>query len=106
MRHKLVFCISIGVLVTLLAAIVVDAADRRGRNRDVGRYDVRAERIFEGVVASKGHMIDGLMYFPLKTAGTIVEVQLGPEEFVERSTFIFKPADIVGVVGVPGGQEA
>jgi hypothetical protein len=101
MRHKLVFCISIGVLVTLLAAIVVDAADRRGRNRDVGRYDVRAERIFEGVVASKGHMIDGLMYFPLKTAGTIVEVQLGPEEFVERSTFIFKPADIVVVVGVP-----
>jgi hypothetical protein len=40
-------------------------------------------------------------YFPLKTADTVVEVQLGPKEFVQRSTFIFKPGDMLIIVGVP-----
>jgi hypothetical protein len=101
MRHKLVFRIFIGVLATLLVAIVVDAGDRRDRNRDVGSYDVRAERILEGIVAGKEHIMQGVLYFPLKTAGTVVEVQLGPKEFAERSTFIFKPGDMVVVIGVP-----
>jgi hypothetical protein len=96
---KLVFCIFIGMLATLLAA--VDAGDRRDRNQDVGSYDVKAERIFEGIVAGKRHIMKGLMYFPLRTADTVVEVQLGPKEFVERSTFTFKQGDMVVVVGVP-----
>ena len=83
MRKKLVFCIFIGVLATLRAAIVVDADDRRGRNRDVGSYDVKAERLFEGIVAGKGHIMDGLMYLPLQTSDTVVQVQLGPKEFVK-----------------------
>jgi hypothetical protein len=101
MRRKLVFCLFIGVLATLLLDIAVNAIDRRDRHGSVDAYDVRAERVLEGIVAGKGHVMDGLMYFPLKTADTIVEVQVGPKEFVERSTFIFKPGDTVAVVGVP-----
>jgi len=101
MRNKLVFCLFIGVLATLLLDIAVNAIDRRDRHGSVDAYDVRAERVLEGIVAGKGHVMDGLMYFPLKTADTIVEVQLGPKESVERSTFIFKPGDMVVVVGVP-----
>jgi hypothetical protein len=101
MRRKLVFCLFIGVLATLLLDTAVNAIDRRDRHGSVDAYDVRAERVLEGIVASKGHVMDGLMYFPLKTADTIVEVQVGPKEFVERSTFIFKPGDTVVVVGVP-----
>jgi cytochrome bd-type quinol oxidase subunit 2 len=68
MRHKLVSSIFIGVLATLLAGIVVDAGDR---NRDVDSYDVRAERILEGIIAGKGYIMEGLRYFPLKTADTL-----------------------------------
>jgi hypothetical protein len=102
MRGKLIFCLLMGVLTTLLVAIVVSPSDRRDRNRNLdGYYDVKAERIFEGFVAGKGHIMDGLMYFPFKTADSVVEVQLGPKEFVQRSTFILKPGDMVVVVGVP-----
>ena len=100
MQRKLVFCLFIGVLATLLADIVVNAIDRPDRHDSVDAYDVRAERVLEGIVGGKGHVVDGLMYFPLKTTDTIVEVQVGPKELVERSTFIFKPGDTVVVVGV------
>ena len=100
MRPKLVFSLFIGVIATLLVDIVVNAIDRRDRHGSVDAYDVRAERVLEGIVAGKGHVMDGFMYFPLKTTDTIVEVQVGPKELVERSTFIFKPGDTVVVVGV------
>ena len=90
-----------GVLTTLLVAIVVMPAIGAIVIAIDGHYDVKAERIFEGFVAGKGHIMDGLMYFPLKTADTVVEVQLGPKEFVQRSTFILEPGDMVIVVGVP-----
>ena len=101
MRRKLVFCLIIGGLATLLLDIAVNAIDTRNHHHTVDTYDVRAERVLEGIVAGKGHVIDGFTYFPLKTADTIVEVELGPKEFVERSTFIFKPGATVIVVGVP-----
>ena len=101
MRRKLVFCLFIGVLATLLLDIGVNAIDTRDRHRNVDDYDVRAERVLEGVVAGKGHVMDGFMYFPLKTVDSIVEVQLGPKECVEGSAFMFKPGDMVVVVGVP-----
>jgi hypothetical protein len=102
MRDKLIFCFLIGLLATLLIAVVVSASDRRDRNVNPDdHYDVKAERIFEGVIAGKGHIVDGLMYFPLKAGDTAVEVQLGPKEFVQCSTFIFKPGDMVIIVGVP-----
>jgi hypothetical protein len=102
MRGKLTFRLLIAVLTTLFVAIVVSPSDRRDRNRNLdGYYDVKAERIFEGFVAGKRHILDGLMYFPFKTTDTVVEVQLGPKEFVQRSAFIFKPGDMMVVVGVP-----
>ena len=101
MRGKLVFCLLIGLLAMLLVAIILNASGRRDRHGNVGRYDVRAERIFEGIVAGYGHVADGLMYFPLKTADTTIQIQLGPKEFVERSSFMFRPGDTAIVVGVP-----
>ena len=41
------------------------------------------------------------MYFPLKTAGTIMEAQLGPVGFVESTTFRLERGDMVIVVGIP-----
>lgn len=87
--------------VVLLAGVVVGAFDRRDRDRDAIGYNVLAERMFEGRVASKGHIIDGLMYFPLRTADTVLEVQIGPKEFVEGSSFKLKTGDMVTVVGMP-----
>ena len=87
--------------VVLLAGVVVGAFDRPDRDSDAIGYNVLAERMFEGTVASKGHIIEGLMYFPLRTADTVVEVQIGPKEFVERSSFKLKTGDKVTVVGVP-----
>ena len=99
MRKKLVFSLIFAVAIVLLAALVVGAPDRR--DRDMIGYNVLAERMFEGIVASKGQVIGGLMYFPLRTANRIIEVQIGPKEFVERSGFKLNTADLVTVVGMP-----
>jgi hypothetical protein len=57
--------------------------------------------MFEGVVASKGHIIEDSVYFPLKIGTAIVEVQIGPKEFVERSGFKLNIGDRVTVIGMP-----
>ena len=57
--------------------------------------------MFEGIVASKGRIIEGLMYFPLLTANTMMDVQIGPEKFVERSGFKLNAGDTVTVIGMP-----
>jgi hypothetical protein len=100
MRNKLLFCMFLASAVVLLAGVVVGAFDRPDRDRDAIGYNVLAERMFEGRVASKGHIIDGLMYFPLRMADAMVEVQIGPKEFVERSSFKLKTGDMVTVVGM------
>jgi hypothetical protein len=46
-------------------------------------------------------VVEGLLYFPLKTADRVIEVQLGPKDFVERSGFKLKIGEIVTVIGVP-----
>src|SRR5215813_15370427 len=97
MRNKSIFFISFAVAIVLLATVFVSAGDRR----DVTGYNVPKERTFEGVVASKGHIIEGLMYFPLKTANTMLEVQIGPEEFVDRSGFKLNIGETVAVLGMP-----
>ena len=71
------------------------------RDPDSLRYDMTLERTFEGTVVSKGHMIEGLMYFPLKTADRVMEVQLGPKNFVKSSGFKLKVGEMVTVVGSP-----
>jgi hypothetical protein len=100
MPNKVLFSVLLAAAVVLLAAFVVGAFDRPDRDNAVG-YNVLAEKMFEGTVASKGHIIEGLMYFPLRMADAMVEVQIGPKEFVERSKFKFKTGDMVTVIGMP-----
>ena len=99
MRNRLVFCIVFAVGIVLLVAVVGGAFDRR--DRDVIGYNVLAERMFKGIVASEGHVIEGLVYFPLKTANIVVEVQIGPKDFVEKSGFKLHTGDMVTVIGMP-----
>jgi hypothetical protein len=99
MRNKLLFCIAFAVAIVLLAAVIVGAFD--GPDRDVIGYNVLSERMFKGIVASRGHIVEGLMYFPLRTASTMMEVQIGPKEFVERSRFKLNTGDMVTVIGMP-----
>ena len=96
MRNKSVLFTIFAVAIVLLAG-VVSVGDRR----DVIGYNVLKERMFEGIVASKGHIIEGLMYFPLKTANTTMEVQIGPKEFVDRSGFKLNVGETVTVIGMP-----
>lgn len=97
MPNKLVFFTTFAVAIVLLAAIIVSAGDRR----DVIGYNLLKERMFEGIVASKGHIIEGLMYFPLRAANTTMEVQIGPKEFVDRSGFKLNVGETVTVIGLP-----
>jgi hypothetical protein len=69
--------------------------------KSVISYNVLAERMFKGIVASQVHIIEGVMYFPLRTAYNTVEVQIGPKEFVERSGFKLNTGDEVTVIGMP-----
>jgi hypothetical protein len=96
MRNKLVVFTIFAVALVLLAA-VVSAGDRR----DVIGYNLLKERMFEGIVASKGHIIEGLMYFPLRMANTTMEVQIGPKEFVDRSDFKLNVGETIIVIGMP-----
>jgi hypothetical protein len=99
MRNKLGFFTVFAVAIVLMAAVVVSAPDRR--DRDVVGYNVLKERLFKGIVASKGHIIEGLMYFPLRTANTMMEVQIGPKEFVDRRGFKLNVGETVTVTGMP-----
>ena len=101
MRNKLLTCVSF-VAVVLLTVVAV-ANDRRDRVPDVIGYNVLAERMYKGIVASEGHTSEGFMYFPLRTAGTTVEVQIGSKEFVEHSGFKLQTGDMVTVIGMPIG---
>jgi hypothetical protein len=97
MRNKLVFFTIFAAAIVLLAAVVSAAGDRP----DGIGYNLLNEQMFEGVVASKGHIIEGLMYFPLRTANTMMEVQIGPKEFVDRSDFKLNVGESVTVIGMP-----
>jgi hypothetical protein len=98
MRNKFVFFTVFAVAVVLLAAVVASALDRR--DRDVMGYNILKERIFKGVVANQGHINEGLMYFTLRAANNMMEVQIGPKEFVDRSDFKLKTGETVTVTGM------
>jgi hypothetical protein len=100
MRNKLLFfCMLLAALAILMFAAVVVSSDRR--DRAVIGYNVLKERMFEGAVASKGHIIEDSMYFPLRMVNAIVDVQIGPKEFVEHSGFKLNIGDRVTVIGMP-----
>jgi cytochrome c553 len=100
MKTKIVFSTFVATAMLLLTAIAIGAFGRPDGDMDVLRYDVLAERVFEGSVENKGHAVEGLLYFPFKTAGDMMEVQIGPKEFVKRSGFKLKPGEMVTVVGM------
>jgi hypothetical protein len=101
MAKKPLICIF--ALAAILLPSEVAAFDRWDNLRGIGRgrYDVFAERVYEGTVSSKGRVVDGLMYFVLRTSDRIVEVEIGPEEFVARNGFTLKTGDMITVVGMP-----
>ena len=101
MRSKLLFCALFAAATVLLAAAVVVAFNPSGPDRDVTGYNPLAERIFKGTVASKGYVVEGLLYFPLRTKDALLEVQIGPEDFVQRSGFKLNAGDTVTVIGMP-----
>ena len=92
-----------GTAMLLLSAIVAGALDRRDGVREIDRirYDVRAEQVYEGTVGSKGHVVDGLMYFTLRMSDRTIDVEIGPEEFVEQSGFKLKIGKVVTATGMP-----
>ena len=100
MRNKLLTCVSLAALV-LLNAVVGGAIDRRDRVPDIAGYNVLEERMFRGIVASEGHISEGLMYFSLRTTDTTMEVQIGPKDFAKYSGFKLQSGDMVTVIGMP-----
>jgi len=101
MRNKLIFCVLFVTAAILLFGTVAGSSDRRDRAGDTVGYNVLAERVFEGSVQSKPYTIGRIVYFPLRTADTVVQVQIGPKEFVERSNFKMTVGDMVSVAGMP-----
>ncbi len=85
----------------LFAEVFTGTNIRRSRDPNIVGYNVLAVRIFKGTVTGGGFVQGKLMYFPLRTAGATMEVQVGPKEFVERSGFKIQTGDMVTVIGMP-----
>jgi hypothetical protein len=100
MWKKLLFCIVIAVTAVLFMGVTAGSSDSPDR-RDVVGYNVLAERVFEGSVEGKPYMIQTMVYFPLRTADSVVQVQVGPKDFFERSNFKVKLGDMLTVTGMP-----
>ena len=94
--NKLIFSILIAIALLLLLTTTAASRDSRDVN---GRYDVMAERTFDGTAACTVHLFEGFMYFALQAADKTIEVQLGPKSFVESRGFNVKAGDSVSVVG-------
>ena len=102
MRNKLLFfCMLLAAMAVLLVGVAAVSSERRDRIGDVIGYNVLAERVFEGSVESKPYMIEQIVYFPLRTANSVVQVQVGPKDFIERSNFKIKASDMLTVTGMP-----
>src|SRR5262245_48677396 len=97
---------SLFIALTLVLLLVVPVASGIGTSDDLGgrmdqtRYNVMTERTFEGTIASTGHVVDGFMYFPMKTSERTIEVQLGPKGFVESIGFKLRAGAVVTVIGM------
>jgi hypothetical protein len=109
MKNKLLIIMFLATALVSLSAAVFEASHARVpaidglediRHVDSAAYDFMTERMFEGTVAGKGHVINGLMYFPMKTADNVMEVQIGPTEFIELIRFRARPGEIVTVIGM------
>src|SRR5215470_4787209 len=100
MWNKLFFCMLFVAAAVLFVAVAADSSDPRDR-RDITGYNVLTERVFEGAVEGKLYMIERIVYFPLRTGESVVQVQVGPKDFVERHNFKIKTGDMMTVTGMP-----
>src|SRR5262245_15299506 len=101
MRNKFLFFLFVAAAVVLFTATAVGAANVCVLNLDERTYNVEAERMFQGTIAGKGHVLEGLMYLPLRTSTAVLELQIGPKEFVESRNMKLTTGDVVTVIGVP-----
>src|SRR5262249_17942785 len=101
MAKRFILILLAVVLILLMASVIASALDRRDGVRDIDRlrYDVLSEKIYEGRVGSRGHVVDGLVYFSLKMPDTTMEVQIGSEEFVNANKFKLRIGELVTVLG-------
>jgi hypothetical protein len=97
-KERLLFALIAAAIVLLSAKAV--AAFERDDVLDRVRYDVLAERKFEGVVLDKPRVFDGFMHFTLRTSDAMAVVQIGPKDFVQRSGFKLDAGQTVTVVGM------
>jgi len=104
MAKRLLVCIFAGAAVLIPSTIATRTLpDWRDDMSDINRisYDPSAEQVYEGIAASNGHPLAGLMYFTLRSSDKTLEIQIGPQEFIEQSGFKFKIGEMVTVVGMP-----
>jgi hypothetical protein len=100
MTNKWLFCLFLVAAILLAASLTLGGA-QRSAYPETPAYNLKAERLIEGTIAGKGHIMDGLMYFPLKTKDKVLEMQVGhAEEFLEKDDFSFDPGETVRVIGV------
>jgi hypothetical protein len=101
MRNNLLFCALLTVATALLSVTVIEARGPRDDIRGADRYDMSAERVFQGAVENGPYMRDGLVHFRLRTSELTIQVQIGPKEFVEGSGIKLNPSELLTVTGVP-----
>jgi hypothetical protein len=107
MNKKVLYVTWIALALTALLTASVEGREirlhRTADIRDLDRtpYNVLNECAYMGTVGSTGHLLDGIMYFPLKTATGVIDVHLGPRSFFEESKFKLKVGEIISVIGAP-----
>ena len=104
MAKRFLLCVLTGAAILVPSAIAGRGfGNWRDDVRDMSRvrYDASLEQAYPGIVMTRGHLVDGLMYFTLRVSDKNLEVQIGPQKFVESSGFKFKIGETVTVVGMP-----
>lgn len=100
MKKEHLLFTSLGAAIVLLSATAFAAFERDDVLRRV-RYDVSAEREFEGSVVDRPRAFEGFMHLTLRTKDGLVVVQIGPKDFVQRSKVKLEPGQMVTVIGMP-----
>jgi hypothetical protein len=101
MRNKLILLVLV-ITAVLTFGTVAGSSNGRSRTDDILGYNMLSERVFEGYVQSNPYAVEYMVYFSLRTAaGTLVQVQMGPKDFVERTNFKLNARDMVTVIGMP-----
>jgi len=97
---KIRILISVLMSIALLLPTAVTASSTDDRDFDA-RYNVMAERMLDGEVAGPRHVVDGIVFFPLRTRGRVTEIELGPIDFVRASGFNVKAGEMATGLGAP-----